>query len=624
MGSRSSQSRACCQEVILQICKERNQSHGTGRAHLVSVAADGVGCDSAYIRHTLTEFLKGKIEHVALVDPLHDAKNFRYMGIIGGSCAVWLGKHVMDPGLLILAGVRKDLWRVKDWASDQVVTALASPDTVTRLLSLRDSEDTGSVAVMCATMFFLRLRLYAVNGHNIPARERITYIWVSMIFLTSYSSKSLLGTNQKNMVTNRRNLITETLGLVFAGARSDVIALRHTTTEPCEHTFGAGRSENREFTVLELIHLEEKRQNFINAVYDSGLQTTRSAKNGYQASFESFVTNGRSAREGKGGPVELSFDEGARPVVDQLWDEVGLLINSQVKAMRALLSRFSVGEDQSPFLREFDSVQDLLHLYQEEIKGPCEREEGDDVEGDGEGSDTEETSNEDQQLKILAEAIEIATEVNSGKDSVESEDCVANSASEAAAGKESGDDPHKGESSEVAKKFRKVMESETLRDVASACEGAMNALVLKRRESGAVGSEQKCKSLQGRWMEQKNEKEVNGNAGEGNLNTELRRDKLIKIRVGKEDNRQECSFRTLGQYTKTYNKWYPDDKCQAWTKNTGKGKFRVLARMVEQDPCFGGYRDVDPLDSHWAPECVYVLCDAKDITFVGGMMERDE
>ena len=132
----------------------------------------------------------------------------------------------MDPGLIIIAGVRKDLWRVKDWASDQVVTALASPDTVTRIASLRDSEDTGSVALMCATMFFLRLRLYAVNGHNIPARERITYIWVSMIFLTSYSSKSVLGTNQKNLSINRRNLVTETLGLVFACARPDVLALR--------------------------------------------------------------------------------------------------------------------------------------------------------------------------------------------------------------------------------------------------------------------------------------------------------------------------------------------------------------------------------------------------------------
>ena len=122
---------------------------------------------------------------------------------------------------------------------------------------------------------------------------------------------------------------------------------------------------------MELVHFEGKRQNFINAVYVSGLQATRSAKDGYQASFESCVTNGRSTREGKGGPVELSFDEGDRPVVDQLWDEVRPLINGQVTAMRALLSRFSVGEEhQLPFLKEFDSVQELLHSYREKIPGP--------------------------------------------------------------------------------------------------------------------------------------------------------------------------------------------------------------------------------------------------------------
>ena len=122
-------------------------------------------------------------------------------------------------------------------------------------------------------------------------------------------------------------------------------------------------------------------------------------------------------------------------------------------------------------------------------------------------------------------------------------------------------------------------------------------------------------------MEKKNDEEICGDAGEENL---LRRGRLIKIRVGKKDDRRECCFHILGQYTKTYNKWYPDDKCQARAKITEKGKYRVLARMVQHDHCFGGYKDVNPLDSRWAPECVYVLCDAKDITAMGGMMEREE
>ena len=50
----------------------------------------------------------------------------------------------------------------------------------------------------------------------------------------------------------------------------------------------------------------------------------------------------------------------------------------------------------------------------------------------------------------------------------------------------------------------------------------------------------------------------------------------------------------------------------------------MLARMVKCDPCLGGYKDVNLLNSHWAPEYVYVLCDGKGITAMGGMMKRDD
>ena len=230
-----------------------------------------------------------------------------------------------------------------------------------------------------------------------------------------------------------------------------------------------------------------------------------------------------------------------------------------------------------------------------------------DAEGDGEGSGKGETSSEDQQLEILVEAIEIVTEVKGGVASIESEDYVTTSVSEAAASKESVDDPYEGESSGVAKLFRKVLEGESLVDVASDRKGTLNALVLNRRESGVVGSEQKCKSLQGRWMEKKNDKEIGGGACEVNLNTELRRSRLIKIIVGKKEDRRECCFHTLGQCIETYNKWCPDNSCQAWTKNSGKGKYCVLAIMVRHGPYFGGYNDLNPLDSRWALECVYVF-----------------
>ena len=146
---------------------------------------------------------------------------------------------------------------------------------------------------------------------------------------------------------------------------------------------------------------------------------------------------------------------------------------------------------------------------------------------------------------------------------------------------------------------------------------------ISEANSGVVGSEQKCKSLQGRWMEKNDDENTSNDAVEENLNMGLRRGRLIKIKVGKKDDKQECCFRTLGLYTKTYNKWYPDDNCQPWIKNGKQGKYRVLARMVKRDPCFGWYNDVNPQNSHWAPECVYVLCDGKDITAMWGTMESD-
>ena len=77
-----------------------------GRAHLISVTIDGVGCDRKFISWTLIRFLRGKICCVALVDSNHNAKNFRYQ-FISGSCVVVLGINVIDPHLFALAGIEE-------------------------------------------------------------------------------------------------------------------------------------------------------------------------------------------------------------------------------------------------------------------------------------------------------------------------------------------------------------------------------------------------------------------------------------------------------------------------------------------------------------------------------------
>ena len=67
--------------IFLNLCKQNP------RARLVSVAADGVSVDGRWVVNSLVLFLRGKRNHVALVDTNHNAKNFRYF-LLGGSCVV--------------------------------------------------------------------------------------------------------------------------------------------------------------------------------------------------------------------------------------------------------------------------------------------------------------------------------------------------------------------------------------------------------------------------------------------------------------------------------------------------------------------------------------------------------
>eukprot|EP00957_Ditylum_brightwellii_P004310 327213-Ditylum_brightwellii.AAC.1 len=58
------------------------------------------------------------------------------------------GNFIMNPQLLVLAGVPVELWRVKDWAKEDA-----------------------SIAVLCMTLYFTRLKLFAVNAKKAGSRD---------------------------------------------------------------------------------------------------------------------------------------------------------------------------------------------------------------------------------------------------------------------------------------------------------------------------------------------------------------------------------------------------------------------------------------------------------------------
>ena len=75
----------------------------------------------------------------------------------------------------------------------------------------------------------------------------------------------------------------------------------------------------------------------------SELQTSRRQQNGYDSTLESLIGAARLLpQDSSSGPVYQPFGEADEVVVDQLWVEVGPIINNLVVMMESLLSLFVV------------------------------------------------------------------------------------------------------------------------------------------------------------------------------------------------------------------------------------------------------------------------------------------
>lgn len=133
--------------VVDHVAKE------TGMFQLVSVVADGVGCNNKRMCSTFLSFLRCKKRYVGIIDPIqHNAKNHRYQ-ILGKSSSTWIVNYIIAVKLLRLAGVLQLQWRVKDFASDLLILKLASLDTVEKLCLLRDEDEGISWCSLCRIVF---------------------------------------------------------------------------------------------------------------------------------------------------------------------------------------------------------------------------------------------------------------------------------------------------------------------------------------------------------------------------------------------------------------------------------------------------------------------------------------
>ena len=119
------------------------------------VSMDGLAAETYFIRSNLILFMNGNTNTVVMTDCNHAAKNIQSQLVLG-SDIVTGGNALFDVGILHLAGVSIDLYRVSDYASDVVVLKLCSSETIDKLLNLvvTSKEDPLNVACMAISLYF--------------------------------------------------------------------------------------------------------------------------------------------------------------------------------------------------------------------------------------------------------------------------------------------------------------------------------------------------------------------------------------------------------------------------------------------------------------------------------------
>ena len=296
----------------------------------------------------LLQYLEGSHNHVALTDINHNCKNTRYQ-IVGGSSVLNFGKTFINPDDLRVAGIKQELWRVKDFASDLLVSKLNSSDSISSLKMSHGASCTSTI--LSLSFYFTRMISFSINDKTCPAQDRVIYTWAGMLWFTSFAKNSTFKTNQKNIVT-------ASIASVFLFARKGLKSFRYVTTEPIEHRFGNWRQVKHEFNALEATQIDEKSQRKDDAVAAGKLKRYRSPQKGYSATsseYNSYTNINKQVNE----TVLL------RESPEMLWkNTLQPLIKVAKEIVSCLLEILSVPKcDYSPFLIDIENVQQLKDIY---------------------------------------------------------------------------------------------------------------------------------------------------------------------------------------------------------------------------------------------------------------------
>jgi hypothetical protein len=116
-----------------------------------------------------------------------NAKSTRRQALVGGMQMCVLGTCYIDAGLIKVAGIDVDLWKIRDCASyATLVLKLCSYTTVHKImecLHVQPDPTEMNQAALIYALLFNRAFLYAVNRKGpLSAYGRIWMIWSATVF----------------------------------------------------------------------------------------------------------------------------------------------------------------------------------------------------------------------------------------------------------------------------------------------------------------------------------------------------------------------------------------------------------------------------------------------------------
>ncbi|XP_065663502.1 uncharacterized protein LOC136085832 [Hydra vulgaris] len=236
--------------------------------------------------------LHEKTSEVAFIDDNHVVKAIRNQ-ILSGTELKIIGSYLIQPGIFAHASlnISKDLYEVKDFASDALVLGICDPKLIKKIIEADFNSHAiskQSQYILSLTLVFLRLFLISTNADDIDFQLRIAFKWCAMIWFLSIEGIHF---------TTLKNIVTNTIGSIFLYPQERIKCPRYCTEEPCEHYFGCTRQFEREFTIRGFIQYDDRINQFFSSAFRSALNTGGNSSKGYASTLTGLVASVTAMQE---------------------------------------------------------------------------------------------------------------------------------------------------------------------------------------------------------------------------------------------------------------------------------------------------------------------------------------